>query len=70
MVNGITMPYSYKNSKGDIYFLHLKKTGKSGLGKLYYFAKSLQSNSHECFPEGYTIAENKHTGMPLIKKNI
>lgn len=62
------MAYSYKNSKGDTYFLHARSTGKNGKGKLFYFAKEEKDNTIEKLPLGYQVAENQRTGMPIIKK--
>lgn len=62
------MAFSYKNSRGDTYFLHERKTGKNGTGKLFYFAKERKENSVENLPSGYKVAENQKTGMPVIKK--
>jgi hypothetical protein len=62
------MAYSYKNSKGDTYFLHSRITGKNGTGRLFYFAKEAKDNTVEKLPTGYQVIENQRTGMPIIKK--
>lgn len=59
------MTYSYKNSKGQTYYLHSKKIGK---GELFFFAKEEKVNSIENLPTGYMVVENQRTGLPIIKK--
>jgi hypothetical protein len=53
------MPYSYTNKKGQLYHLHKR-------GKLFFFSKN-SSNSIE-MPLGYTVVENRKTGLPMLKK--
>jgi len=64
------MAYSYKNTKGDTYYLHERSTGKSGNGKLFYFSKQPKENAIEMLPKGYRVKENQRTGMPLISKEV
>ena len=63
------MAYSYKNSKGQTYFLHATprnlKSGKKQY--LYYFSKSLKAGALDLVPQGYVVAESK-TGLPVLKK--
>ena len=54
------MVYEHTNSKGTKYYLHQK-------GRLYYFGKVKKSNAID-MPEGFTIVENKKTGLPMLKK--
>ncbi len=63
------MAYSYKNSKGQTYFLHATarplKSGKKTY--LYYFSKSVKAGALDLVPQGYVVAESK-TGLPVLKK--
>ncbi len=55
------MGFSYKNSKGQTYYLH-------GKGKLFYFSKtSKPAEALNAVPAGYKVVEMK-TGMPVLKK--
>jgi len=53
------MGFSYKNSKGTVYYLHQK-------GTLMYFSKKEDENIE--LPSGYAVVENFRTGLPLLKK--
>jgi hypothetical protein len=63
------MAYSFKNSKGQTYFLHattrVLKSGKQQ--HLYYFAKTQKKGALDAIPMGYKVAESK-TGLPVLKK--
>jgi hypothetical protein len=63
------MAFSFKNSKGQIYFLHattrVLKSGKQQ--HLYYFAKTQKKGALDAIPMGYKVAESK-TGLPVLKK--
>ena len=63
------MAFSFKNSKGQTYFLHattrVLKSGKKQ--HLYYFAKTQKAGSLDLVPAGYVVAESK-TGLPVLKK--
>jgi hypothetical protein len=63
------MAYSYKNSKGNTYYLHGRETTlKNGYTRtLYYFAKEEKENALDKVPEGYEVAESKN-GLPVLKK--
>jgi hypothetical protein len=62
------MPYTYTNSKGQIYALHRKDTPLSDgrTRTLHYFSRDLEGAIDE-LPAGYVVAEAR-TGMPLLKK--
>jgi hypothetical protein len=64
------MAYSYKNSKGETYFLHQRSTGKTGKGKLFYFSKQEKDEAIDTLPTGYKVKENERTGMPLVSKLV
>ncbi|MEM4663012.1 MAG: hypothetical protein QXM75_03240 [Candidatus Diapherotrites archaeon] len=53
------MVCSYKNSKGETYYLHQR-------GKLYFFSRKAEGAID--LPPGYEIVENTSTGLPMIKK--
>ncbi|MEM4662661.1 MAG: hypothetical protein QXM75_01420 [Candidatus Diapherotrites archaeon] len=55
----VEKPYSYINKKGEIYYLQRK-------GNFYFFSKT--SEGAVPLPKGYSVYENKRTGMPIIKK--
>jgi len=59
----------HKNSKGVIYYLNCKNVKFGGkMRDLYYFSKAKRPETYcENLPEGYTIIENKKTGLPLLK---
>ena len=63
------MAFSFKNSKGQTYFLHattrVLKSGKKQ--HLYYFAKTQKAGALDLVPPGYVVAESK-TGLPVLKK--
>jgi len=65
------MAYSYKNSKGTTYYLHGKMVTLRGGRKqqIYYFAKEEKGKDEvDDMPDGYTVVENKKTGLPILKK--
>jgi hypothetical protein len=64
----IKMPLTYKNRKGDIYYLKKKETPK---GKTrYVFAKSMDGSLLSHIPEGYEIYEHPDARVFLRKKVI
>lgn len=65
------MAYSYKNSKGQTYYLHSKDvTLKNGRRQtIYYFARDVRSGSLDSVPAGYKVMETQRTGMPVLKKS-
>ena len=70
------MAYSYKNKKGQDYFLHSKDVTLKSTGRvqtIYYFAKEIKSGAGvtalDSIPSGKTIVENERTGLPFLKKS-
>jgi hypothetical protein len=65
------MAYSYKNSRGQTYYLHSRKAGRGGSSDrdLFYFAKEAKDNSLDKLPEGYEVVESERTGLPILKKS-
>jgi len=64
------MAFSFKNSKGNTYFLHHKVTQlKSGREQtIYFFAKAVKDEGAlNAVPEGYEVSESKN-GLPVLKK--
>jgi hypothetical protein len=63
------MAFSYKNSKGQTYFLHattrVLKSGKKQ--SLYYFAKTQKTGALDSVPAGFAVSESR-TGLPVLKK--
>lgn len=64
------MAFSFKNSKGNTYFLHSKTTQlKSGREQtIYFFAKTVRDGSLDAVPAGYEVSESKN-GLPVLKKS-
>jgi len=64
------MAFSFKNSKGNTYYLHSKTTMlKSGREQtIYFFAKTVKDEgSLDAVPAGYVVSESKN-GLPVLKK--
>ncbi len=63
------MAFSYKNSKGQEYYLHARTTelasGKSRT--LYFFARNPGEGAIDKVPDGYEVSESR-TGLPVLKK--
>lgn len=55
---------------GKTYFLHRRVQELKGGQKvsLYYFAGEAKEDAIDKLPDGYEIAENPRTGLPLLKK--
>jgi hypothetical protein len=64
------MAYSYKNSRGQTYYLHSRKAGRGGTSNrdLFYFAKEAKENALDKMPEGYEVVESERTGLPILRK--
>jgi hypothetical protein len=58
------MGYSYKNSKGQVFFLH-SKDGKGG-AKLFFFSKN-PSDAID-LPDGFEVIENPKTFLPMVRR--
>jgi len=64
------MAFSYKNKKGDTYYLHARRTPSTTGGKervLYFFAREQKAGVLNEVPQGYQVAETQ-TGLPVLKK--
>jgi hypothetical protein len=64
------MAYSYKNSRGQTYYLHSRKAGRGGTSNrdLFYFGKEAKENALDKMPEGYEVVESERTGLPILRK--
>ena len=64
------MAYSYKNKKGDTYYLHYRDVTLRGGRKqrIYFFARDVRAGALDEVPAGYKVMETKRTGMPVLKK--
>ena len=58
------MAYQHTNSRGQTYWLHMRK-GKGG-ATLFFFSKD--SSESIDLPEAFNVVENPRTGLPLVKK--
>ena len=65
-----TLAYSYKNSKGQTYFLHQRTvTLKNGRQQtIYFFAREERDGALDEVPSGFKVVETERTGMPVLKK--
>lgn len=64
------MAYSYTNTKGTTYYLHVnKRTVKDGrIIPMYFFARDIREEKEvEELPDGYEVVETE-TGMLVLKK--
>ncbi len=63
------MAFSYKNKKGDTYYLHARVTKtKSGKERrLYFFSREQKAGVQNELPAGYQVDETR-TGLPVLKK--
>lgn len=65
------MAFSAQSKKsGKTYYLHTKEVTLRGDRKqrVYYFAGVAGEFAIDALPEGYMIAENSRTGLPILKK--
>jgi hypothetical protein len=65
------MPYSYKNSKGQTYYLHGKEVTLQGgrKQKIHYFAREAKDGDvMSALPAGHLVVENPRTGLPFLKR--
>lgn len=63
------MAFKFKNSKGNEYILHSRKTVlKNGAEQtIYFFAKEAKDGALDAVPDGYEVSESKN-GLPVLKK--
>ncbi|CAN5425018.1 hypothetical protein BH23BAC1_BH23BAC1_35380 [soil metagenome] len=64
------MAYTYKNAKGDKYYLHKKEnTGRGNEGEIFFFSKEEGKDTLDKLPQGYEVVENDRSGLPVLKKS-
>jgi hypothetical protein len=63
------MAFSYKNSKGNTYYLHERLTTlKNGREQtIYFFAKEQKDGAINAVPKGYDVKESRN-GLPVLYK--
>ena len=63
------MAFSFKNSRGQTYYLHGRETQlKNGQKRtIYFFAKEAKQGEMDAVPAGYEVAETTN-GLPVLKK--
>jgi hypothetical protein len=64
------MAFSFTNSKGRKYYLHMKETTlKNGRTQtIYFFAKEVKAEGAlNAVPAGYKVSESRN-GLPVLKK--
>ncbi|MDB5178208.1 MAG: hypothetical protein JWN01_151 [Patescibacteria group bacterium] len=66
------MAYSKTNSKGQVYYLHMKDVTLKGgrLQRIYFFARDVREGAVEALPAGYIEVENPRTGLLVLKKEV
>ncbi len=65
------MPYSVQSKKsGKTYYLHSRDQLLKGGHRqtIYFFASLPKDGAMNGLPDGYEVAENVKTGLPLLKK--
>lgn len=64
------MAYQYTNAKGQTYYLHGSKVSlrSKRIQQIYFFAREVKSGALDEIPAGFTVVENKRTGLPVLKK--
>jgi general stress protein 26 len=65
------MAFTYKNKRGQDYFLHKREVTLRGSGKkqtIYFFARKEDTGAINEVPEGYMVKEVERTGLPILKK--
>ena len=65
------MAFSYKNSKGQTYFLNSKDVTLKSTGRvqtIYFFSKDERDTALNEVPSEKKVVENERTGLPFLKK--
>lgn len=65
------MAYAHTNSKGQTYFLHSRNVTLRGGRKqmIFFFAREEKEGVLDAVPHGYSVIENKKTGLPMLKRS-
>jgi hypothetical protein len=66
------MAFSFKNTKGQTYFLHQRKVSLRGNNReqtIYFFAREVKpEGALDKVPDGYEVKETERTGLPVLSK--
>jgi hypothetical protein len=66
------MAFSFKNKKGQTYFLHQRKVNLRGNNReqtIYFFAREVKpEGALDQVPDGYEVKETERTGLPVLSK--
>ena len=65
------MAFSYKNRKGDMYYLNTQKvTLQNGREQqIYFFAREArEGKALDALPSGYEVSERADSGLPVLRK--
>lgn len=64
------MAYEHTNSAGQSYWLHGRDVTLRGgrVQRIYFFARNARAGAIDALPEGYMVAENARTGLPVLRK--
>lgn len=65
------MAFTYKNRKGDTYYLNTQKvTLQNGREQqIYFFSRDLrQDKALDDVPAGYEVSERADSGLPVLRK--
>ena len=68
----VGVAYTYKNSKGQTYYLHSKDvTLRNGKPQtIFFFSKSEgDGGGVDSIPAGREVGENPRTGLPFLRKS-
>jgi len=63
------MAFSYRNRKGQTYYLHTRLTTLRGgrEQRIYYFSKDA-ADALDAVPDGYEAVEVSTSGLPVLRK--
>lgn len=65
------MAYSYKNRKGDTYFLNTQmvKLQNGREQRIYFFTREPREDKGlDALPSGYEVSERAGSGLPVLRK--
>ncbi len=65
------MAYAYTNKKGQTYYLHEKMVtlrGNNRQQRIFFFALNPKEGALDAVPDGWTVADDNPSGMPVLKK--
>lgn len=65
------MAFTYKNRKGDTYYLNTQKvTLQNGREQqIYFFSRDQrQTTGLDAVPSGYEVSERADSGLPVLRK--